>query len=115
MKDAGVIEISMRKLLQVCSEIYQAGQSGVGDCADSAIEEALVRNGLSLADNWKIFTVKELAEMPVDTIFVHSVYGRCWISERPDEKVKFMSFLRRGPSDFRSNSDPWDKPMKIIS
>lgn len=112
--ESGMVEIPMNKLLEICREIHEAGGVGSAELRDSAIEEVLIRHGISLADNWKVYTAKELSEMPVDSVFIHSVHGRCWISQRPDGQAKFMSFVKCGPVDFRNNSHPWDKPMKFI-
>jgi len=114
MKDAAVVELEMTKFLEICREVYEAGMSGSGDLRENAIEEVLVKNNISLADKWKVYTTEELSKMPIDTVFIHSMWGRCRIAQRPDGEVKFMSFVGRGPVDFRSNLDPWDKPMKLV-
>ncbi len=115
MKDSNsVIEISMEKFYEICRQVYEAGLSGSGELKEDAISEIMIHNNISIGDNWKIYTVEELANLNVSTVLVHSVWGRCWVSQRPGEGTKFMSFSNRGPVDFRSNSDPWNKPMKVI-
>ncbi len=110
-----MVEIKMDKLIEVCRIVYDGGVSGSADLRDSFINDVLQKNGISSDDQWRVYTVKELQQMPIGTLFSHSLLGRGTVCERAESKVKYIVFAEVGPRDLNVDLDPWDKPMKLLS
>lgn len=107
------MELSLENLLEIIREAFDAGLTGTPDLRPQIEEELLARFKVKIKANIKVWTVEKLREMPVGSIFDHSLKGRCSIAEHSNG-AKFMQFQSGKAIEFTSNSDPWDKPMRLL-
>lgn len=106
-------EITIDKIVELINEAYERGLTGCADLKKQDIDEIIGKVCLKREDNYRIWTVAELKKMPSGSIFHHMVRGRCYIDTKSNG-IKFMQFDRGQITDFNSDNDPWDKPMKLI-
>lgn len=107
------MEISYEKLTRLLGEAYDEGYKGCFDLKGQSVEEVLRRFDVRDTDEFRVWGVEELKQMPEGTIFQHIGRGRCWICKR-SKGARFMQFERGTPIELVSNTDPWDKPMRLI-
>lgn len=63
---------------------------------------------------WRLYTVAELRDVPLGTLFEHKKHGLGYVSER--DGIRFMHFGRRhAPSCFKHDGqEPWDVEMRQV-
>lgn len=112
--------ITLNHLKDVLGKAYIHGYHNCLDMKDSFVDD-LVKilfeepKVFSKNDGWKVFTVKELRQLSVGTIFEHSVRGKCYIEAGRYSSAKtFMHFEDGSRSEFVSDCEPWNQVMKII-
>lgn len=103
----------MEKLVSLVGTAYERGLSGCAELKKQEIEELLQEFKISEKNDFRIWKVEQLASMPEGTIFHHLTKGRCWLVGRANGS-KFMQFNSGPAIEFNSDSEPWDKPMRII-
>jgi hypothetical protein len=107
------MEIPLEKLTALVNEAFERGLRGCADLKQQDMEELFQKFQVREIEDVKVWKISELKEMPEGSIFHHLIRGRCWIVERSNGS-KFMQFDKGQAIEFASESDPWDKPMKLI-
>jgi hypothetical protein len=105
--------ISKQKLKELVMQAYDSGYHGSLELKEEYAEETL-EDFLRDPDEeeWKVYSIKELLEMPIGSVFTHNRLGKCKIHGN-SLKDKHMVFENGEVKHFASDSDPWDEPMKI--
>lgn len=106
-------EISNDVLRSLVGESFDCGYFGSAERRDEYLSEILENYKINKSQEYRVFKVSELKQMPVGTIFHHLSNGRCWISEKANQRC--MRFEKVPyPIDFLTDTEPWTKPMKSL-
>lgn len=109
------MEINYEKLFLLLTEAYDLGYKGCNDLKNDNIENLLLSHNIKNEDEFKIFKVEELKQLPVGTILQHIIKGRCWVQSRVRGKlIKYIQFQNGGSAELIKDAHPWDKPMRIV-
>ena len=108
------MEIPYSTLVKILGEVFDSGYKGCYELKSQSISDICRKYQVRDVEEFKVWTVAELREMPDGTIFHHINRGRCWIASRHDKK-KIAQFQSGGPISLSSDIDPWDQPMRLIS
>lgn len=107
------MELSYEKINRMLSKAFDYGQNCTLDMKIELIEEICkdfnIKNTEEILRNW---TLEELKNCPIGSIFHHVQYGRCWVVG--DDREKYMQFRSGRKAKFEIDSDPWNMPMKLI-
>jgi hypothetical protein len=106
------IQIAFDKLKNLIGEAYESGYRGSLQMKEQEIDGLLEKYEVSSNGGFRIWTIEELREMPVGTLFDHLAMGRCFIESRLDRHI--MQFNRGEERLFNHNGNPWDIPMKLV-
>lgn len=106
------MEISLEKLTLLVEEALERGYAGCQDLKQQEIVELFEKHDIKESISFRIWTVEELRKLPDGTVFDHLNRGRCWVMSKTSEKC--MMFTNGTSESFYSNTDPWDKPMKLM-
>lgn len=127
------MEITTSKLSAMLSEAFDGGYENIEHDKEKierdkekVVLNILARYNINEADDkplpkvkdddFRIYTVEELKQMPVGATFLHSVLQKCTILRTTDEK--YMNFDSPGLAPAAFNHDglyPWDIPMKRLT
>lgn len=107
------MEISLEKLTTIVNEAFECGLRGCAELKQQDLEELFQKFKIREIEDIRVWNIVELKKMPEGSIFNHLIRGRCWIVERANGS-KFMQFEKGQAIEFISQTDPWDKPMKLI-
>lgn len=107
------MEIPLDKLKSLVSEAFECGLHGCADLKQQQIDDLFAKYGVKNTDEFRVWSVNELQKVPTGSIFQHLIRGRCCVMERAN-RTRFMQFDKGQAIDFNSDTDPWDKPMRLI-
>ena len=107
------MEIALEKLALLVSEAFDRGAYGCADLKQQEIDDLFKKFHVQESDEFRVWKIEELRNMPQGSIFQHMIRGRCVLKARANG-TKFMQFDKGQTMDFNSNQDPWDKPMHLI-
>jgi hypothetical protein len=107
------MEIPIDKLTALVNEAFDRGLHACADLKQQEIEDLFVKYQIKENEDFRIWKVADLKKMPEGSLFHHLIRGRCWIVARANG-TKFMQFDKGQVIDFNTDSDPWDKPIRLI-
>lgn len=108
------MEITLERLVTLLGKAFDMGYEGCYDLKKTYIEELLIEaQKKDTNDQFKVYKVKELKELPEGTIFQHSTRGRCWIATKTNGS-KIMQFEKGEVIELCSDNEPWNMPMQMI-
>ena len=109
------MNIDIGTLKSALTEAYTKGTEGSLDLVSSCVEEILEKLNRSFkkSEGWKIYTVKELREKSVPTVFQHKTLGACFV-EQQKGKEKELKFPDGKSYTFDCDDYPFNIPMKEI-
>jgi hypothetical protein len=120
------MDIATNKLINMLSEAFDCGYIGTAEQREEVISEILEKHKIKKEDDFmlvpqpvkdedfRVYHISELHEMPVGAVFSHSTLGKCRIAQRGNNK--YMAFDNPGlaPSGFNVDGYPWETPMKRL-
>ncbi len=107
------MEISIERLRTLLGEAFDTGYQNSAELKDQLLDEILLRWQSQKEEQYRVFKVEELRQMPVGAVFHHTTRGRGWIISKADGS-KHMQFEKGQVVGFSQNADPWDRPMRLL-
>ena len=120
------MELAIAQLSEILSAAFDCGYTGTPEQRDEAISDLLERFKISEAEDvqpaakpmqsdMRVYAIHELAQLPVGTLMMHSVLGKCKVQQRGNDKYMMFDVVGLQPAGFNVDGYPWDLPMKRLS
>lgn len=107
------MDISTDTLRSALGQAFDAGYSNSAELRDQLIQEIIEGMQSKKDEQYRVYKVEELRQMPVGAVFHHCTRGRCWIEAKQDGS-KHMKFESNKTVSFTSDAEPWDRPMRLL-
>lgn len=112
------IGVKMEIVDEMLKEAFDRGYDTCSELKDAIIKEIASKyeGKLTVGEVYRQWKVEELNQLPVGTIFSHSILGECRVLADP-KGIKYMKFSNPKllAAAFNKDDYPWDSPMKRVS
>lgn len=107
------MELSNESIKRILGEAFDLGYNNSNEFKEELLEELFKTLKEKPIEEFRVYKISELKNLPEGTIFDHSERGRCWIVVRGDGQ-KAVQFQKGGVISLVQDSVPWDQPMKLL-
>jgi hypothetical protein len=110
--------LKLNQLRDIVLTVYEAGHRGCLDLREDYADEFIqalmieINKGKANSGEWRVYTVKEISQRPIGTMFEHTSLGKCWIDGT--EKLKHMTFENGSVFHLLEDDEPWLEKIREI-